>query len=470
MDNITDKPFFAQSRFHIIYTFKYFKYFLILSAVSFIRAIINFTSGSFFIAFLTSALLFVTCFIGAFILWRNTSFTVCGEYVTINRGIFAKSNSTYCKNTIAVLDIERNLFYRLLGAAVLTIHFKNNFLPRKITFILPKKTAIAAANSLMPVREKGAVFQPVGTEKAALVLLSANVLSTGAFIYVAFDYISDFLGTSGYELALIARDNIVNISTVFQSIIPAGLSLILSFVFLIASLTVLLSFFRTAGLKVCRTGGVILCRGGLLTKTERRIKTNCILACDVKITPTARLLKRKALYITAGSYKSSDYPILVFGKHQENKPNIILPEFSLPSEKLCDYKQKSLFQYLYKPFICTAFCALLFYVLITTQINIAVFVFVLILISLVGVAVSIEGYFKEGVCKNENRTISLYYTKFLTRHETCVFTHNVKYTVWQHFFNKRKGIANLRIDMPYGYNLRARGVNEKHAMRLPFFI
>ncbi len=458
-----------KSRFHIIFTLKYFKYVLIFSVVSFLQALIRFTAASFFIAFFTSAFLFLACFVAAFVMWYFTSFSIEKGIITVKRGLVFKCESVYIKNSIAALDIERNLFHRILGASVLTVYFKNNFLPRKVKFYLPKKAALKAANTLMPVKEKNAAFEPAGVQRVILVLLSANIISTGAFIYVSLDYIGNLLGQSPLELAMLARDNIVSISTMVKNIIPAGVVIILTLVFFIASLTVLLSFFRTAGLRVCRAGGVILCKGGLITKTERRINTNCILACDVKVTPIARLIGRKALYITAGSYKSSDYPLLVYKKEHEDRPKILLSEFSLPSEKLCDYKRKSIFQYVYKQMFCLFLCAIAFAVLSYMQIPLAALMALPVFFVLLSLAVSIEGFFKEGVSKNENRTISLYYTKFFTRHEICVFTHNVKYRVFQHIFNVKNKNSNLRVDMPYGYDLRVRGIEIERAMSLPFF-
>ncbi len=402
-------------------------------------------------------------------MWFCTRFSIENDIIKVKSGLFLKSESVYLKTSIAALDIERNLLHRILGASVLTLYFKNNFLPRKVKFCLPKKAAINAANLLMPVKDKGALFEPSGTQRVVLVLLSANIISTVAFIYVSLNYLGDIFGQSPFELALIARDNIVNINTMLKSVIPAGVAIILALVFFVASLTVLLSFFRTAGLRVCRAGGVILCRGGLITKTERRIKTNCILACDVKVTPVARLIGRKALYVTAGSYKNSDYPLLVFKKGQEDKPKILLHEFSLPSQKLCDYKRKSLFQYLYKPAFFICICAIAFIGLIYMQTTFAPIIILPMFFCVLSLALSIEGYFKEGVSENTNRTISLYYTKFFTRHETCIFTHNVKYRVFQHIFNVKNKNSNLRVDMPYGYDLRVRGIEIERAMSLPFF-
>ncbi len=459
-----------ENRFHIVFTLKYFKYMLIFSVATFIRALFHFTLSSFIEACIISGFLFVSCFFVAFIIWAFTSISIKQNELRVKKGCFYKIERIYKKDSIAAINIERPLLYRIIGASILTIYFKNNFYPRKIKFYLSKNKAAQIINTLTPVQEKNAVFEPTGAERAVLVILSANLLSTAAFILITLDYISDFLGQSRYDLALIARDNLLTIDTIVQRFVPAGISLLLSLGFLLASLTVLLSFFRTARLRVCRAGGIILCRGGLFTKTERRININCIVACDVKTTPVARLMGRKALYITAGSFVSRDFPVLVFKKSQPEKPSVLLPEFSLPSDIMCEYKRKSKIQYLYKPLLALAVCLFIFYVFYIINSPIMFFMPVLIALCIMSFAVSVEGIFKEGFCINKNRTISLCYTKYITRHEVCVITHNMKYSVRQSPFNIRKKSANLKINVLYGLKLRARGVIAEKALEMPFFV
>ena len=65
--------------------------------------------------------------------------------------------------------------------------------------------------------------------------------------------------------------------------------------------------------------------------------------------------------------------------------------------------------------------------------------FVPAVLALAGLLVSLEGFFREGLRKNANRTLSVCYTRFFTRHEVCVFTPDLSYTLLENPFSVSGG-------------------------------
>ena len=86
--------------------------------------------------------------------------------------------------TLAALTIERPLFYRLLGASRVVLYPVGQPAKRAVTLYLHKEDAQELADRLMPVRDP-VCHRPAGGERAALVVLGANGLSTLALTYLA---------------------------------------------------------------------------------------------------------------------------------------------------------------------------------------------------------------------------------------------------------------------------------------------
>ena len=86
--------------------------------------------------------------------------------------------------TLAALTIERPLFFRLLGASRVVLYPVGQPARRAVTLYLHKEDAQELADRLMPVRDP-VCHRPAGGERAALVVLGANGLSTLALTYLA---------------------------------------------------------------------------------------------------------------------------------------------------------------------------------------------------------------------------------------------------------------------------------------------
>ncbi len=459
-----------KDRFHVFYSFKYLKYALLLCIVPIIQALIAFDISAFINAVIQNIFILLFFFITSFLMWYNTSFKLLNNCLNISQGIFIKYNRIYKNNSIAVIDIIRPLHYRFFGAAKLIIYFKNHVYPKKITLVLPKKTAENMAQTLMPLVKENSVFEPIGFEKIVLVVLSANIVTTALLLWVTVQRMSEILGRNLYDLANVARENLIWVENLLKSFLPAGLALMGSLFFGVVSLTILHSFFKTSGLRVCRFGGIILSECGVLIKTQRRIEIKSITSCDVRITPTGRLLNRSTLYVTAGSFKCIDFPVMIISNKRPFAPKILMEEYYLQNENISDTKQKSLIQYIYKPVIY-----IIFFLLMLTTSLIIIPAFIPLATAAIGFGIlwfaqCVEGYFKEGICINNNRTISLNFTRFLTFHKVCIFYGDSMYSMYKSPFAIKKKRVNFCVRLASGIKYRARGVNLYKALRMKFTV
>ena len=82
--------------------------------------------------------------------------------------------------------------------------------------------------------------------------------------------------------------------------------------------------------------------------------------------------------------------------------------------------------------------------------------------------VSLEGLRREGLHKNENRTLSVVFTRFFTRHEVCVLTQDLAYTLFEHPFSVSEGRCDVTVCLPCRVRYRARGVLQYQARSIPF--
>ncbi len=433
-----------------------------------VQALLQFDLNALFNALIQDVFILLFFIFIAIVLWSQTSFNLDGDTLYIKSGVFLRHTRAYTKQSISVLDIKRPLHYRVFGASNITIYFNNHALPKKVSFVLPKKTAENVSSTLMPLNSENSVFEPLGFERFVLILLSANILTTALLLWYTLQTISDFSGKDMIEVTQLAGENFLRFEQILEQFLPTGIAFLTALIFAVASISFLNSFFTTGGLRVCRSGGIILCECGIFHKTQRRISTKYITSCDVRITPTARILKRYAVYVTAGSFKSNDFPVMIIKKTQPHCVQTLLPDYSVPTASLCDIKKKSLIQYLYKPVFFTAICLFILYVAYEVMpktvpvFTLAIFMCLLLLLQ------SIEGFFKEGVCKNENRTISLHYSKFFTLHKVCIFSKGAMYTLFQTPFGARKKYVKFYCKLPSGKTYKARGVPLYKVGRIKF--
>ncbi|MFR8331633.1 MAG: hypothetical protein ACLU9S_04055 [Oscillospiraceae bacterium] len=154
---------------------------------------------------------------------------------------------------------------------------------------------------MMPLRrEDNSVPGGEGRAACRFAVLSANLITTAVLAVVSARRTIDILGEGINEFAL---TNLARVGKAGGAGAAGGHGLAVSSDLSAGQrgLSALLS--PHGGFSVCRNGGVILARGGLITKTERRILASAVSCCDVRITPIARLLRRSAVHLRPGAFR-----------------------------------------------------------------------------------------------------------------------------------------------------------------------
>lgn len=452
-------------RFHILFALRYLRYGLMLCLVPMVRALLAFDLDSLWLALTQDAAILLANAAVALALWQATELRWQPGAVAVRQGVLYRSGRVFARADIAALEIVRPLYYRMLGASRLTLYFRTNVSPRRYTLYLNKKDAAALADALLPVRADRSVFEPTGFERLTFVMLSANLLTSSLFALWGLRQLDDLLGE---DLQRRALDTLREAELFAARFLPAGLAALVTVGFAAMGVTFLHALLRTAGFQTCRSGGVILSRGGFLTHIERRVRTAAVCACDVCVTPPARLLRRYPVYLSAGSFDGGGLPALVYKKGQEQTVARLLPQFCPPDGPLCTPLRKSPVQYLWQPgtalALSLAVCGVASYVMPQLLPMLAVPA----VLSLASLLVSLEGLLREGLRKNKNRTLSVCYTRFFTRHEVCVFTQDVAYTLLENPFSVSGGRCDVRVHLPGRRRLRVRGALRYQAAEIPF--
>ena len=164
-------------RFHPVFALRYVKYGLVACLIPMAQALLSWDLDALFIALWQDLYILIAFTAAAAVLWYTTSFTVEDEAVRIRQGVFVKKQYLFRTQSIAVLEITRPFFYRIVGASRLTMYFKQQAVPRKFSLYLPKKAAQKTADMLMPVHTDSSVFSPMGYERIAFIMLSANIVT-----------------------------------------------------------------------------------------------------------------------------------------------------------------------------------------------------------------------------------------------------------------------------------------------------
>ena len=216
----------------------------------------NYYSGIVFRGFLPG--------IASAVLWGTTGFSVPSGTLCTRSGIFYKAHRMFRLEEVCALELQRPLHCRLFGASKMTLYLESTLSPRKLSFYLGKRDAAALAEQILPTVSDTAVYAPAGIERLNFMMLSANAVTSAIFFSMAMNRIDDFFGQDWQALA---AQNLSVLAGFFSHWLPAGLAGLFALAFFIAALTMLYSFVRTFGFTACRSRGVLISRGGLLTLT-----------------------------------------------------------------------------------------------------------------------------------------------------------------------------------------------------------
>lgn len=366
-------------------------------------------------------------------------------------------------STLAALTIDRPFFYRLAGASKLTLYPTGASQGRTVTLCLRRADAEAVADRLLPI-EAPQVHRPAGGERAALVFLGANGISTLALLVLAIHQTRDLPEQSTLQLA---QTQIRFLAAFAARWLPAGAAWLLAAAGFLLGASLVRSFVQTVHYTVWHTEEQIGSRGGWLDRFECRLRSSEISFADVRLSPFARLMKRWPVFVTAGCY-APELPLFVYRSGEESLFRELLPEFRMPPDLLARTEQRSLI-FFAPAGIPFALCLLLT-VLSSTLLpglTITLLIPTLFFGALLGGAFT--GYRREGLWLREGR-MTLRRQKGPFLHSICVFHPDVCLTALQSPWAANVSRTNLTLTFPGQVRLKVRSVPLRDAEKFFSFM
>ena len=357
--------------------------------------------------------------------------------------------------TLAALTIERPLFFRLLGASRVVLYPVGQPAKRAVTLYLHKEDAQELADRLMPVRDP-VCHRAAGGERAALVVLGANGLSTLALTYLAIRQSRPFPLTA--EAVALSRLNVLVRFAAHW--LPAGAAWMLVLTGSLFGISLARSFVQTVHYTVWHTADQLGSRGGWLSRFEFRVRSSEISYADVRVSPIARLMKRWPVFVVAGSCRP-ELPLFVYRSGQEELFRELLPEFRMPPDTRHDLTHRSavFFAPAGIPF---GLCLLL--VLASRSVLPALTGTLLIPTAVFAVflAGGLMGWLKEGIWLREGR-FTLRRQKGVYLHCICVFHPDVCLRTFQSPWAARYQRMTLTLALPGQVRLKVRSIPVRDA-------
>ena len=237
---------------------------------------------------------------------------------------------------LAALTIERPLLYRLAGASQVTLYPIGQAEGRTLRLCLRRADAEFLADCLLPV-DAPTPHHPAGSERAALVLLGANGLSTFAVAALAIRQTRQ-LPLDGETLAFAQLGRLAALAARW---LPVGAAWLLSLAVFLLGGSLVRSFAQTVHYEVWHTAAQLGSRGGWIDRFEYRVKIAQISYADVRVSPAARLLRQWPVFVTAGCC-SPELPLFVYRSGGEALFRELLPEFQMPPDLEADTQKRSL--------------------------------------------------------------------------------------------------------------------------------
>lgn len=460
----------AKGRFHILYTLKYIRYGLILCLVPMIQALFLWDFDSLYTALRQDAIILTVMGILSICIWKRVGFVLTPQTLTLRYGLFFSKQTTICTTEVAALILERPLFLRLMGCTRVKLYAASSASFGKAQCYLSRRQAAVLAECILPVETESSFFAPSGTERIRFTMLSANLITTSALVYISVQQTEKILGRNIFnELNQLAISNLEKIEQLAEFFLPAGVAWMFTLLFLLWGIALFFSLLSTANFRVSRSGGVILSKGGRINHSERRVLASAVSYCDIRITPTSRILRRYPVFLCAGSYLS-DFPILVYRKGYEALLQALMPQFTPPKPLGGITAERSWPQFLWKSGTLFLLCAALTAVSVWRLPNLTLVLLIPLFMSIVLVLVSIEAWFTEGICRNDNRTLSVCYTKLFTRHNLCVFTSDISFSTLQTPFAENIARCNFTLHLPCRKRILIRSIKSFQAHRLKLIV
>ena len=174
-----------QRHYHPLAAFRFLRKAVVVCLLPLANALLEFSLNALLTALRQDAALLLFLCGASSILLEASSWALDEAGVLRLRWAFISKRERIIRGeALAALTIERPLFFRLLGASRVVLYPVGQPARRAVTLYLHKEDAQELADRLMPVRDP-VCHRPAGGERAALVVLGANGLSTLALTYLA---------------------------------------------------------------------------------------------------------------------------------------------------------------------------------------------------------------------------------------------------------------------------------------------
>ena len=351
---------------------------------------------------------------------------------------------------LAALTIERPLFFRLLGASRVVLYPVGQPAKRAVTLYLHKEDAQELADRLMPVRDP-VCHRPAGGERAALVVLGANGLSTLALTYLAIRQSRPFPLTA--EAVALSRLNVLVRFAAHW--LPAGAAWMLVLAGSLFGISLARSFVQTVHYTVWHTADQLGSRGGLVRRYEMRLRLCQLNYADLRRSPATWALHYCPVFVSAGACRP-ELPLFVW---REGTPLLreLLPEMAqLPPDTRTDTTDRSVVFFL-PAGIPLALCLLLTAVSRTTlpALTLPLLIPTGVFAALLGAAA--VGWHREGVWQQQGQLLLCRQHRFHL-HQLCVFHPDTCFTALQSPWAVTVQRANLTLVFPGKEKVTVRSV------------
>lgn len=358
---------------------------------------------------------------------------------------------------LAALTIERPLFYRLTGASRVVLYPVGQPDSRAVSLCLRRDDAQELADRLMPIHDP-VCHTPTGDERASLVLLGANGLSTLALVALAVRQTKPFPLTA--EALALAQLNVL--AGLAARWLPAGAAWMLVLVCTFSGISLGRSFAQTVHYTVWRTADQLGSRGGWLSRFEFRVRRSEVSYASVRVSPIARLLRRWPVFVVAGSCRP-ELPLFVYRSGQEEMFRELLPEFRMPPDCPVDISHRSGIFFAPAGIPCGV-CLLLVLVSRTVLPALTLTLLIPTAVAAVFLCGGLMGWLREGIWLQDGR-LTLRRQKGIYLYCICIFHPDVCLQAFQSPWAVRAQRLSLTLALPGQVRLKVRSIPLRDADR-----
>ena len=351
---------------------------------------------------------------------------------------------------LAALTIERPLFFRLLGASRVVLYPVGQPAKRAVTLYLHKEDAQELADRLMPVRDP-VCHRPAGGERAALVVLGANGLSTLILWWLAIHQTQSYAPDA--QTAALAQ--LGQLAALAARWLPLGMAWLLVLAGTLFCISLVRSALQAVHYTVWRTDTQLGSRGGLVRRYEMRLRLCQLNYADLRRSPATWALHYCPVFVSAGACRP-ELPLFVW---REGTPLLreLLPEMAqLPPDTRADTTDRSMIFFL-PAGIPLALCLLLTAVSRTTlpALTLPLLIPTGVFAALLGAAA--VGWHREGVWQQQGQLLLCRQHRFHL-HQLCVFHPDTCFTALQSPWAVTVQRANLTLVFPGKEKVTVRSV------------